>query len=548
MSFTLINKIIKNLRLLKQHPITTQFIKHNKRVFPVTERFDDKQSIVLMEFNTMNCNIISYSYFANALRIENEAIIKSYMPDSQRGFLRRINFKLFKFFGSDAFGAYTSFGSKDFITIELDPSQMEKAQILFSEVKEKIVDKSALESLVIDGIWIGDLIYDTYLRQFDQPTIVIEDHTFQGFLLESLELFIFWQDFFKTHDVAAVNVSHCAYNSAIPYRIAIEKNIPAYQVTTNHLYKMDKNDYFAYSDHLYFRENFTALSEDIKIRGLEMAKQRIQRRFSGEVGVDMSYSTKSAWGLSRHARLLRKSPRKKILIATHCFFDSPHGYGINIFPDFYEWLEFLGKISEETDYDWYLKTHPDYRLETMEVVKGLVQRFPRFTLLPADASHHQIIKEGIDVALTVYGTIGFEYAALGLPVINCSRVNPHIAYNFNIHPKDKEEYRDLLLDLENLEFEIDTNEVYEYYFMKHLNEDDDENLFFNDTHATQAEIGGYKAMFTPAIYQKWLNEWTERKHKTIMSALQEFIQSGDYRMGIKHYENASRSNSVQEKL
>ena len=130
MYFTLINKIIKNLRLLKQHPITAQFIKHNKRVFPVPERFDDKQSIVLMEFNTMNCNIISYSYLATALRIENEAIIKSYMSDSQRGFLRRINFKLFKFFGSDAFGAYTSFGSKDFITIELDPSQKEKAQIL----------------------------------------------------------------------------------------------------------------------------------------------------------------------------------------------------------------------------------------------------------------------------------------------------------------------------------------------------------------------------------------------------------------------------------
>ena len=33
---------------------------------------------------------------------------------------------------------------------------------------------------------------------------------------------------------------------------------------------------------------------------------------------------------------------------------------INLFPDFYEWLIFLSKISENTDYDWYIKDHPPY--------------------------------------------------------------------------------------------------------------------------------------------------------------------------------------------
>ena len=32
----------------------------------------------------------------------------------------------------------------------------------------------------------------------------------------------------------------------------------------------------------------------------------------------------------------------------------------SIFPDFYQWLLFLGKVSKKTDYDWYIKTHIPY--------------------------------------------------------------------------------------------------------------------------------------------------------------------------------------------
>ena len=31
-----------------------------------------------------------------------------------------------------------------------------------------------------------------------------------------------------------------------------------------------------------------------------------------------------------------------------------------LFPDFYEWLIYLGQMSEETEYDWYIKNRPNY--------------------------------------------------------------------------------------------------------------------------------------------------------------------------------------------
>jgi hypothetical protein len=322
------------------------------------------------------------------------------------------------------------------------------------------------------------------------------------------------------------------YTLAIPLRIAVFYDIPVYQVNLTHVYRLNRSNLFAYSDFFYFRERFAELTEDVREAGISLAHHRIQRRFSGEVGVDMAYSTKSAYVAPKHSRLLRASHKRKILIATHCFFDSPHSYGRNLFPDFYEWLTFLGEISEQTDYDWYIKTHPDYLQGTKKIIDCFVERFPRLTLLPADASHHQIISEGIDLALTCYGTIGFEYAALGVPVINASINNPHIAYRFNIHATDVEHYRELLMNADNLELSIDQGEIYEYYFMKYIF--NTENIFFDDYQAFLRDIGGYKNQFTPIAYSKWLDQWSWDKHLRIAKSFQKFVGSEDFRLDGKH--------------
>ena len=215
-----------------------------------------------------------------------------------------------------------------------------------------------------------------------------------------------------------------------------------------------------------------------------------------------------------------------------------------MFPDFFEWLDFLGNITNETDYDWYIKTHPDYLAGTKEIIDGFVAKYPKFTLLPADASHHQIIAEGISCALTVYGTIAFEYAALGIPVINASRNNPHIAYDFNLHAKDVEDYRRLLIGLDELNFTIDKQQVYEYYFMRYIFNTED--LFFNDYKTTIDQLGGYDNQFCLLVYEIWLKEWNLEKHRAIISSLQSFIHSGDFRMDYRHFGRKNPLKFIQK--
>lgn len=525
------NKITRKIKELRLDKITRDFVNHNKRVFLSGGSRESKSSVVLFELNEINSAQIAYSYLANVLASKHDADIVAYTPDN-RGSSFGSQLKRFLLLLSPAAKIYRSFGARELLLPRLSLEQTREAQKIFDSVLVNIKTKEDIESLTINGVWIGDLVYDSYLKHYKKPTIDRDAADFQESLKHSIELYVFWSGYISEHDVRAINVSHCVYFQAIPLRIAVAKNIPVYQINATHAYRLDARNLFAYNDFLHFRQRFAALPPSVQESGLKVAEERVNRRLAGEVGVDMAYSKKSAYGAVKQERLLKESPRKKVLIATHCFFDSPHSYGNNLFPDFYEWLDFLGRMTEKTDYDWYIKTHPDYLQGTKEIIDSFVEKYPKFTCLPADSSHHQLIAEGIDVALTVYGTIGFEYASLGIPVINASLNNPHMAYDFNIHPKSINEYERLLLNLDKIELAIDQRQIHEYYFMKHIYNTQD--WLFNNYNQLIKDIGGYRGQLTPRVYEKWLDEWTPTKHENTIQTLKNFVESEDFRLTPEH--------------
>jgi len=512
--------------------VALMFCRHNLSNFKARKNFSRKSGVILIEANGLHSSHIAYSYLVNILANKYNAQIKAYFPRRAGSMASKVRHFCESTLNLGRFAIYRSFGANEFVSINLSKSQKTRALSLYAAALVNINSKAKIEDLHLESVWVGDLLYDTYLRLSMLPTIDPLSKKFTSFLLEFVENFVFWYDYFDNNYVCAVTVSHCVYDLALPLRIAVQRNIDAFQANATHVYRLTKKNLFAYNDFFYFRERFSSLPVHVQKAGSALANKRIKSRFEGEVGVDMPYSTKSAFGKFKKRHLLSTSNKTKVLIAAHCFFDSPHSYGKNLFPDFYEWLEFLGVISEKTDYEWYVKTHPDYLKATKKVVCDFVNKFPKFNLLAADASHLQIIDEGIDFALTCYGTIGFEYAALGIPVINASINNPHIAYDFNMHPRSVDEYASLLENLNSIDFRIDRAQVLEYYFMKFIFNSD--NLFFGDYHAFINSVGGYHAQFTVAAYSYWLSEWSNKKHKRILDDISRFIDSGDFRMDSRH--------------
>jgi hypothetical protein len=525
----LFHRVNKKLGSYKADSLTLDFIKHNVHLFSggkASGRFNGPE--VLCEFNSMHSSHIAYSYITNVLASKFEARIIAYSPFSILVLWRKIDWMLSKLLGRSDFAVYRSFGTSEFFYPQFNRSQLSRAKELSENILSKIKTKSDIEGICVDGIILGDLIYDSYLRRLNLPTIEIGGESFRIFLLNSIRVYIFWVDYFKEHDVRAVNASHSVYTMAFPLRIALNKDIPAFVTGALHAYQLSKERIRTGCDFLEYREIFCKLPDEVQIAGLAKAKERIELRFSGKVGVDMGYSTKSSYGEHKTERLLKESARKKVLIAIHCFFDSPHGNGNNLFPDFYEWLDFLGKMTLETDYDWYIKTHPDYLPGTMEILASFMRKYPKLILLPSDSSHHQLIEEGIDVALTCYGTIGLEYAALGILVVNASVNNPHITYDFNLHPKNVDEYRDVLKNIDSNSLSIDKNEVYEYYFMRNIFDSND--WLFDSYSDTMEAVGGYFKLFTPKSYGVWMQECSDKKHKRLLEKVASFVDSGSFRI------------------
>jgi hypothetical protein len=481
---------------------------------------------ILVESDQSCGNVLGLSLFLPELAKELDSQISFY------SMMRSKKLSSMKQRLRNRFSVISAIGARGTHIIDSNHPKLES----YRSTLEKIRDPWELEKLEINGIRIGDLIYDTYLRTTSQPTVDFESNEYIQISLECIAFLLNFEDLFLADEVSAVCISHCVYSFAIPARIAFAKGVPVFQVTSESIYRITALKTHAYTEFLEYPSLFKGLSDLKKLEGIEMAKVRLEKRFSGQVAVDMPYSTKSAFSkVTPESSLIFPNDGKlRILVATHDFYDSPHSYGDNFYPDFYIWLNKLGEISTKTDFNWYLKTHRDSVADDSSVFSELMQRYPRFKKLDSETSHHEIIEAGIDYALTVYGTIAMEYPALGVPVINASVNNPHSGYTFSITPKDRSEYEKLILNLENYKHEVEPSQIYEYYFMAHLL--DPKSWIYHDYDVYLADIGGYKNSVSNKVYAEFLrNSMNRRSVPDIKKALRRFIHSGDFRLGHQHF-------------
>ena len=187
-------------------------------------------------------------------------------------------------------------------------------------------------------------------------------------------------------------------------------------------------------------------------------------------------------------------------------------------------LIFLGKMTLKTDYDWYVKTHPDFLLETKNIIEDFKNKYPKFNLLPSNSSHNQIVKEGIDAVLTVYGTIGCEYPLYNKLVINASINNPHIAYDFNHHCWSIKDYEKSIKIIPELikKMNIDKKKVYEYYFMQNIYKK--KNSFFQNINRKTSRDNEFEQA------TKMINQIRNTKNleEKIKVTIRKFIHSKNY--------------------
>jgi hypothetical protein len=516
------------------------FIIHNKKIFKKNFQIENNNEI-LVEFNGWQLPHIINSYLANVLSLRFKAKIKSFPADNGFHlkffpyFIKYLKWKIINYLTVKNFKIYKSFNVENFFLPNLDAIQILNNKKLYHLIIPKINNKLDLLNLKIKNIHVGDLIYNSYLLDFKEP-INVQDSRFKNYFYKSLGLFIYWYDYLKSHEVKAIILTHSVYFSAINLRIALNFGIPVYSANDEIVYKFSKNNLHPWIDFINFKKFYSSLSKKKKIAAIKRSIEQVNSRVSGSMKyfIDV-YKTSYPFQQKKNKnRVILKSKKIKILVAAHCFYDSPHVYGKMFFHDFHDWLDYLGKLSLNTDYDWYIKSHKNYFPKSRIEIENFSRKYKKFKLLPAEVSHHQIIEEKIDLALSCYGTIGWEYPFLGVPVLLSSINNPYVNYNFNIKPKNFSEYDKILksLDKQFLQKEknkINKKEIYEYYFMnyiygkktswllKGLDSKGQKKLF----HAMRTRNIAY----SNKIYEIWQKKFTTRRHYLIINMLNNYFES-----------------------
>ena len=483
------------------------------------------KKIILVENINNKVHHIPYIYLIHDLVKKHKSKVELYSPNQSFNYKKILFHFLLKIKKPIFYKIISNLFLTNIVTNYSNISVEEEKEKLLIKIK----NKQNFYDLKLFGIHFGDVLYDQYLKKFMVPTIDIRSTHFKNFFAKSIENIIFWNNYFKKNKVKSLITTHATYWNAITARIAMHKNIPVYIIDMNHGFYLTKNNYGPYKTFLHHKRDFAKYSNKEKKIFREEADKRLKLRMSGKIGVDMRYSSKSAWDKSNLKKnILTKTKKLKILISAHCFFDSPNGMGGNLFPDFYEWINFLGKMSHCTDYAWFIKTHPDFLPGNTEIIMDLKKKFKNLKILPSNTSHHNIIGSGIDYVFTVYGTVGIEYAYNNKPVINASINNPNINYNYNLNPKNIKEYQKIIKNLKDIKIKINKNEVLENYYMILKNKNKLKSIYFDDHIEFNQKFEKNLKNLKSDFYEFWIKNLSKNTHKLISEKINNFVKSKNY--------------------
>lgn len=323
-----------------------------------------------------------------------------------------------------------------------------------------------LESLTVNKVLIGDLIYDHYCKSHRKVSPDLESSQFRTFFRESLRMFHFWESYFNRRNVVAAT-GNPVYRQGMVARIAISRGIPFYFGGEHQVEKLSAAHPFGDTMWQFYPEIFQSLGLEAQVAGLAEASENRKKLIAGKLE-KLPYHEQRQ---SNHYRgpatevMLLEPSKPGVVILAHDHFDSTHEWGSHYFPDYFQWLKFVCQLSSSVEANWFIKRHPTESDEAAQEVQNLLEEYPHISSLPSTMNPSDLYRSGIKFGLTVNGTAASEYPSFGLTIYNSSDKTPHSRYNFSIHPDSAEHLKTLIENLTEIPF-IDERELNEYFFMR----------------------------------------------------------------------------------
>jgi len=309
------------------------------------------------------------------------------------------------------------------------------------EIADGLTSKADLAALELQGIPVGDLVIDSYLRFRPAPELDVKDPYLKRILHQALKDAERTRRYFRKYRPRLYLTNYTSYiQHGIPARMALAEGIEvlsfgnlqefAHRVTsTRPKHTRDTANY---------RDHFLTLPD--QPQKFAMAEEAWKHRLSGMTDRATAYMGKSAYGCPTSDL---PNVKDTAVIFLHDFYDSLHIYNWLTFHDFWEWACFSIETLTEAGVPFYVKPHPNQGVGSAEEIARLKRKYPDLRFLPQGINNRQLVEAGIACAITVYGSVAAEMAFLGVPSISCGD-SPHASFPALLLAHNRAEYQQML--------------------------------------------------------------------------------------------------------
>ncbi|NNN48627.1 hypothetical protein [Vibrio sp. 2-2(8)] len=307
---------------------------------------------------------------------------------------------------------------------------------LINSLSKLNYEKSTGWEIKVEGVEIGDLVYDQYLRYTNLPTVRKLTINYTLYIYNAIFYFYRYLDVLKENNVTDVILSHGVYAEyGILARVAssLSRDIKIYQWFN--LNPMNVSVHTANKEYVrkprYYEPNVMEriLKNNDRNDLLAEYSHIMRSRMEGDDKnqIDVAFVYKGNEINSKTDFIEQYSPdsnKKNIFIYAHAFVDSVRYSHWSLYSDYYTWLyETLFNLVEESKIsNIYIKPHPSESMYKCNVtvkdtIDDINSRYGAAFVYLDKKVHNRVIFNISNTIITSNGTVALEAVCYGIPVL-----------------------------------------------------------------------------------------------------------------------------------
>ncbi len=321
-------------------------------------------------------------------------------------------------------------------------------------------------SLNIDGLPVGDVIYDDFLRFQCQTTLTEPGPDLDWTLTKACILYLYGTDVLSRFRVRALVTGHRVYSDyGILARLAAKQGASVFSIKPPSdrftVRRYDSLPDLWTHEYRFLPSEIAQVPAAFRAELADGGREWIERRFRGqtkrsnEPGMYSAFATELPVLDRRELQTgIGLDPEKfTVCLVSHVFTDEAHSGNWSIYADHHVWLERTLQLARQMpDINWIVKPHPDnvhYKVGPVEAAMVKACGADNVRLFP-EGVNGASLRQGVDALVTVRSEAALEFATSGMPVVTTGEAW-FSDWGFAIEPKSEEEYLQVLKALPRLE-------------------------------------------------------------------------------------------------